>query len=177
MLPMLKARYRAKAKSWAVGEASTGTPQVGIEFVIEEGDHRGEWISGYFFLTDAACDRTLETLRLCGWTGTDVSEEMFGLDANIVELVVEPEDGLPDPHSGEVKQRLRLKFVNKAGGVAMKSALTSDKAKVLAAKMKARLAIIDAKAKREGNGVAAIPPPYRNDGPPPGHPAADDIPF
>ncbi len=177
MLPMMKARYRAKAKSWALGEASTGTPQVGIEFVIEEGDHRGEWITGYFFLTDAAGDRTLETMRLCGWTGTDVSEELVGLDANIVELVVEPEDGMPDPQSGDVKQRLRLKFVNKSGGVAMRSALSNDKAKVLAAKMKAKLAVIDAKAKRESNGFIGAPPPGRIDGPPPGHPASDDIPF
>ena len=174
MLPMLKARYRAKAKSWALGEASTGTPQIGIEFEVQEGDHIGERISGYFFLSDNAADYTLEKMRTCGWTGNDISEELVGLDANMVELVVEPEDSLPDPQTGEVKTRLRIKFVNKAGGLAMKTTLTTDKAKVLAAKMKARLAAIDAKSKREGNGAASPPP----SGPPPGHPAAvDDIPF
>jgi len=185
MLPMLKARYRARAKSWALGEASTGTPQVGVEFEVEDGDHKGERISGYFFLSDNAADYTLEKLRNCGWTGLDLSElddvaASASMGANLVDLVVEPEDqeknGQPviDEETGEVKRRLRIQFVNRAGGLSMKSTLTADKKQVLAAKMKAKLAAFDAKAKRNGATPAPSGPPGPN---PPPQGATDDIPF
>jgi hypothetical protein len=74
MLPMEKGRYSARAVSWQLGEAGTGTPQVGIEFRIEDGDQKGERISGYFALSDAAAEYTLQKLRNCGWRGTDISE-------------------------------------------------------------------------------------------------------
>ena len=86
MLPLVKSRYRAKAVAWALGEASTGTPQIGIEFEVQDGDQKGERISGYYFLSDNAADYTLEKMRNCGWTGTDISEELVGLDGNVVEL-------------------------------------------------------------------------------------------
>ena len=186
MLPMLKSRYRARAKSWALGEASTGTPQVGVEFEVEDGDHKGERISGYFALSDLAADYTLEKLRNCGWTGSDISElddpaASASMAVNLVELVVEPEDqqakgGAPviDEETGEVKRRLRIQFVNRAGGLAMKSTLTADKKQVLAAKMKAKLAAFDAKAKRNGGTPAPSGPPGPN---PPPQGATDDIPF
>jgi hypothetical protein len=101
MLPMEKGRYSARAVSWQLGEAGTGTPQVGIEFRIEDGDQKGERISGYFALSDAAAEYTLQKLRNCGWRGTDISElddaELSAsMAANLVELVVEPEDSQKD---------------------------------------------------------------------------------
>jgi hypothetical protein len=182
MLPMEKGRYRAKAVAWQLGEASTGTPQVGVEFAIEDGDHKGERISGYFALSDAAAEYTLEKLRNCGWTGNDITEleNDKTMGSKVVELVVEPEDqvknGKPviDDESGEVKQRLRIQFVNRAGGLAMKATLTDDKKKLLAAKMRGKLAAIDAKAKRDGNGAA---PPASGPKSPEPPPVTDDIPF
>lgn len=93
---------------------------------------------------------------------------------NVVELVCEPEDTRPDPSTGEVKTRLRVRWVNRAGGLVMKNRLDDDKKKILAAKMKAKIAAFDAKAKREGNGAApaSAGPPGPN--PPP---MTDDIPF
>ena len=188
MLPMLKARYRARAKSWALGEASTGTPQVGVEFEIEDGDHKGERINGYFFLSDNAAEYTLEKLVTCGWTGTELGElgdpfASASMGANLIELVVEPEDQEKDGHpvhdekTGEVKQRLRIQFVNRAGGLAMKSVLTHDKAQILSTKMKGKLAAIRAKANRDaGNSGSATPPPTGPLGQNP-PPLNDDIPF
>lgn len=176
MLPLQKAYYRAKAKSWDLGQAETGTDQVAIEFEVVEGDFRGSRITWYGFFTDKTEERTLESLRICGWTGTDLSN-LTGLDANVVEIVCEPEDGKADPETGEVKSRLRVRWVNRAGGIAMKTRLGDDQKKVLAARMKARIAAIDAKAKREGNGAAgaAMPPggPLGENLPP----VTDDIPF
>lgn len=185
MLPMEKGRYRAKATEWQLGEASTGTPQIGVTFEVIEGDHKGDRISGYFALSDAAAEYTLEKVRNCGWTGSDIteldSETAVGMGSKIVELVVEPEDqkkdGKPviDEQTGEVKRRLRIQFVNRNGGLAMKSALTDDKKKLLAARMRGKLAAIDAKAKREGNGAA--PPASSGPKSPEPPPVADDLPF
>lgn len=175
-LPMEKSRYRAKAVSWDLGEASTGTPQAGIEFEIQDGDHKGERISGYFALSDAAAEYTLEKLRNCGWTGSDIGDLLdkvvsATMAANVVELVVEPEDqvknGQPvtDEETGEVKRRLRIQFVNRSGGLAIKKTMSDDGKRALAAKMRAKLAALDAR-----NGVVASKP-ATNGG------AVDDIPF
>jgi hypothetical protein len=174
MLPMEKARYRARATAWDLGEASTGAPQVAIEFEVVEGDQKGERITKYCFLTDAAAEYTLAALRTCGWTGNDLADGLPGLDKNVVEIVCAPEDGLPDKETGEVKQFLRVQFINKAGGIAMKTRLNDEQKRTLAAKMKAKLAALDAKEKREGNGAAphAAGPIGPN---PPG--VTDDIPF
>lgn len=187
MLPMTKSRYRAKAVSWALGRAGTGTPQVGIEFELQDGDHKGERISGYFSLTDAAAEYTLEKLINCGWTGTEVGElddpkASASMTANVVELVVEPEDIVDkDGHDmlddeGYVRQRLRIQFVNRGGGLAMKAAMTGDDKSLLSAKMKVKLAAIRAKAPRSSgtNRLLSAPPPGLDEAKPV---ATDDIPF
>lgn len=179
MLPLEKAYYRAKAKSWDLGTAETGTDQVAVEFEVVEGEQKGARITWYGFFTEKTEERTFEALRICGWTGTDLSD-LTGLDANVVELACEPEDSQPNPETGEIKTRLRVRWVNRSGGIVMKNRMDEDKKKVLAAKMKARLAAFDAKARAEGRQSAPPPvrPPPANGGPPPGHPAAiDDIPF
>lgn len=186
MLPMQKSRYRAKAVSWQLGEASTGTPQVGVEFEVQDGENQGERISGYFALSDAAAEYTLEKLRNCGWTGTDIGEldgpgASASMKANVVELVVEPEqqvkNGAPVVNEdGSPALRLRIQFVNRGGGLAMKTTLTEDKKKLLAAKMRGKLAALDAKARRDGpvgNGATGPVSPE----PPPHSGPVDDIPF
>lgn len=187
-LPMEKARYSARAKHWQLGAAGTGTPQVGVEFEVEDGDQKGERISGYFALSDAAADYTLQKLRNCGWTGNDVfelenPEKSASMAANLVEITVEPEDEVKDgkpvvnEQTGDVKRRLKVGFVNRAGGLAMKSSLTDDQRRVLGAKMKARLSALDLKSRpaSNGNGSAARAGPSGPNPPPPG--IEDEIPF
>lgn len=188
MLPMTKSRYRAKAVIWALGKAGTGTPQVGIEFEVQDGDHKGERIIDYFSLTDAAADYTLEKLINCGWTGTELAElddpkASASMAANVVELVVEPED-MADKDGqdmldkeGYIRQRLRIRFVNRGGGLAMKAAMTGDDKSLLSAKMKAKLAAIRAKAPRSSGTKSSpigAPPPGLDEAEPI---ANDDIPF
>lgn len=186
MLPMEKARYRARAKAWQLGAAGTGMPQAGVEFEVEDGDHKAERISGYFALSDAAAEYTLQKLRTCGWTGTDIFEledpvKSASMGANVVELVVAPEDhvkdGQPviDETTGEVKRTLRIQFVNRVGGLAMKGSINDEQKKILGAKLKAKLAALDAKAKKAGNGAA--PPPHEGPSGPNPPPPTDDIPF
>jgi hypothetical protein len=95
MLPMEKSALSREATAWDLGEASTGAPQVAIEFEVVEGDQKGERITKYCFLTDAAAEYTLAALRICGWTGNDLADGLPGLDKNVVEIVCAPEDGFP----------------------------------------------------------------------------------
>lgn len=179
MLPMEKARYRAKAVAWSLGEASTGTPQVGVEFEVQDGDHKGERISGYFALSDAAAEYTLEKLRNCGWTGSDIGEledkeASASMASKQVELVCEPEDVKKDGQlltndDGSARLRLRIQFVNRAGGLAMKKSLSDDSRRALAAKMRAKLAALD--ARNGGPPAQTAKTPVANGG------AVDDIPF
>lgn len=192
MLPMEKMRLRAKAVSWGLGKAGNGMPQAGVEFEVNDGDHKGERINGYFALSDAAAEYTLEKLCNCGWTGTELHElddpkASASMGANVVELVVEPEDQMKDGQvvlddEGYVKQRLRIQFVNRGGGLAMKATMTGDEKSVLGLKMKAKLAAIRAKANR-GNGGSGNGGPRGPTPPPPGldeggaQAPIDDIPF
>lgn len=190
MLPMEKSRYRGRAKVWQLGAAGTGTPQVGVELEVEEGDYKGERISTYLALSDAAADYTLQKLRNLGWTGTDIfdledPEKSASMAANLVEFTVELEDEVKDgqpvivEETGEVKRRLKVGFINRGGGLAMKSSLTEDAKRALGAKMKIRLAALDTKtSKQGGNGGGPKAPAGGPPGPtPPPHGIEDEIPF
>ena len=84
---------------------------------------------GYF--TDAAWERTVESLRTCGWSGSDVSN-IEDLGANEVELVIED-----DTYDG--KTRAKVKWINKIGGVALGAPLAGDKMKAFAAAMQQKI--------------------------------------
>lgn len=174
--------YKAKAVSWALGEAGTGTPQVAVEFEILNPDAPAEdrRLTWYGYLSDATFDRTIESLRHCGWTGDDLSEiaeGRGGLDANEVSLTVEDEEYQGQLHA-------KVQWVNRGGGLAVKSPIVGDRAKAFAAQVRDRIRALDAGQGRRAapNGGARTPPPPG--APPPGAPppprptdVSDDIPF
>ena len=130
-----KGKYRARAREWVLTEiGEKGTPAVAVEFVFSDESLGSIRWDGW--LSDAAFDRTIESLRHCGWTGDDLSD-LDGLDANEVELVVEDDD-----YNG--KTYSKVKWVNRAGSLAHKSPLTGDKAKFFAKQMQARIRALDA---------------------------------
>lgn len=129
-------KYRAKARTWGLGESSKGTPEVAVEFVLSDPAMEGASITWHGYLTDAAFDRTVESLRHCGWTGDDLSD-LAGLDAHEVDLVVVNEE-----YEGKVHPK--VKWVNKAGGLALKTPMTPEKAKAFAASMRDRIRAADA---------------------------------
>ena len=129
-------KYRAQAKQWEIGEASTGTPQIGVCFALL--DHPGEEITWYGFLSDAALKVTIKALRTCGWTGSDL-DDLSGLDANEVSLVLVAEE-YP---AGSGTFATKVKWVNSVGGLAMGKTLDADAKKAFAAKMKAKILAVD----------------------------------
>ncbi|HVO30759.1 MAG TPA: hypothetical protein VMV18_08485 [bacterium] len=157
--------YKAKASTWALAESSKGTPEVAVEFVLTHPDMQGRSITWHGYLSEKTFNRTVESLRYCGWKGDDLSD-LSGLDANEVSLVVENEE-----YEGETHPR--VKWVNRAGGLAVKAPMSGDKAKAFAASMRERVRAFDA---AKGNKPAPSNggrPSYQEDTPPPN----DDIPF
>jgi len=156
--------WRSHARGYALGNTSKGNPQVGVDFELLEGPDAGRHITWYGYFTDATFDRTVESLRLCGWIGDDL-DNLQGIDTNDVMLVIEHE---PD-QDGVIRARVR--WVNAIGGVAMANRFDADAARSFAQRMKGRVMAL-----KQGGGNAATPQPR-----PATAPASaskdDDIPF
>lgn len=123
-------RYKARATAAEWGIAGTGAEQIGVEFEILEGDFIGERISWYgFFATDKQTQFTIKALRAAGWQGDDLAE-LSSIDGS-TDCVIEVEH---EEYDGET--RAKVKFVNKPGGIAMKTVMTPEQRRAFAARMK-----------------------------------------
>jgi hypothetical protein len=163
----LHGTYRARALSGGLGFAGNGTEQVGIDLQIIEGPAEGQHITWYGFFTDKAVDRTIESLRILGWEGTNLCD-LTGIDKNEVELVIEAED-YEDPRTGEIKTRSRVRWINRAGGLAMKDMMSAQQARDFSARMRGKVVASGGLPKKDrAPGRPSTPTPSRTD---------DDIPF
>lgn len=164
-------KYLARATEWALGETDKGTEQVAVNFDIITPDAEMNTIVWYGYFSDKTWERTVESLRHCGWTGTDLAD-MQGLDANEVELVIEDET-----YEGKTHQRVR--WVNRpgGGGIALKAPLTGDKAKTFAASMRDKIKTLDASSGTPRPKQAPRPPVRRSNGYEPPPMTDDDLPF
>lgn len=141
-------KYRAKATAWTLAESGQGTPEVAVAFQFSDPDLGNKSITWHGYLSDKTYQRTVESLRICGWTGDDLSD-LAGLDANEVELVVENEE-----YEGEVNPKVR--WVNRiGGGLAVKAPMTPEKAKTFAASMRTKIRAFDAAAKAKPKAKAS----------------------
>jgi hypothetical protein len=123
-------KKRARAINAAVGKASTGTVQIAIEF--EFLDEVGG-ITYYGALSDAAFEYTMKAIRTAGFVGDDISDlSSLQNDAPEVVLVIEPEE-----YNGKVTRK--VKFINSAGGLALKDALQGDDLAQFARKLKGKI--------------------------------------
>jgi hypothetical protein len=134
-------KKRARAISAAIGAAGTGTRQIGIEF--EYLDEAGG-ITYYGPLTDAAFPYTMKAIRAAGFQGDDLSDlsSLTNETTPEVVLVIEPEE-YP---KGSGKFTRKVKFINSAGGLAMKDALQGDDLKTFARQMKGKIVAFDRSA-------------------------------
>lgn len=109
-------------------------------------------VTHYAYFTEKAAERSLETLRLIGWTGRieDVMDDskplLFDPEA-LVNLTMQMEE-YPE---GSNKFREKVAFVNAARGSS--AAPTPAQAQALAQMLKAKLAKVDQKRKAEGAGL------------------------
>lgn len=137
-MPNEPGKYWARAAEWAWGLSSEGNEQLAIAFDFI--DHPGHRMTAYLSFTDAAFDYSLKKLRNCGWQGNNF-DDMTGLDANEVQLVVDWEE-----YQG--KRELRIGFINAAGGIALKQVMEPAQRKTFADRMRAKIDAADAAAGR-----------------------------
>jgi hypothetical protein len=126
----LAGTHRARAKEWALGKSSAGNEQIAVMFEITQGENIGKSITWFGSFSDKAVDRTLDSLRHCGWSG-DNFVELLGLDTNEVELVVEAEE-----YEGKIRDKVR--WVNRPARLALREQLDTSALSVFAARMRTK---------------------------------------
>lgn len=174
--------YTARATEAAYGQTSKGTDQVAVDFQItssQNPQYEGAHITWYGYLSAAAAERTLEAIIACGCTNLDTLE---GITTNEVQLVIQHEPDL------ESRLRARVAFVNKLGGIAMKSRMNEGESRAVAAKWKGKFEALrkgqptsspnSSAPRRQMQASGFKGSPHDPPGVQPGtHPADDDIPF
>lgn len=131
----LAGTWPARAKEWDLGLAKSGNEQIAILFQITEGPHAGKHIQGYLSFAGGALDRTLESMRHCGWA-SDSLAEIDDLGNNEIELVIEDEEYTTP--EGELKWTSKVKWVNRRSRLTVKSPLTAAQRQAFAAKLRGK---------------------------------------
>lgn len=168
--------WKVRGCGWALGTSSKGTEQVGVDLLILEGPSAGAHITYYGYFTDLTFERTVESLRLLGWTGNDL-DDLTGIDRQEAIAVIEHE---PD-EQGEIRDRVR--WINGPGGVAMKDKMDPVAAKSFAARMKGKLLALGAQNGKPAQRPTGAPEtqqrmtPAQRAAQSAEAPATDDIPF
>ena len=155
-------RHTATVESAELGQSEKGTPFLSLLCKNEQ----GEELTAYLYLSDAAIERTVKTLR-----------EVFGFDNNF-ESVVQQVTGKPcsivvEAEEYEGKTRMKVKWVNTVGG---SSAKPLDNAASLLASLSAKAKRIPAAAPAAARTAAPAARPAPAAKPAPAKPAAIDDP-
>lgn len=122
--------YKARAKEWALGMSQTGKEQIAVLFELADGELAGQTITWFGYFTDNTLDRTLDSLRHCGWQ-SDSLADLDHLDTNEVEIVVEE-----DTYEG--KTRSKVRWVNRPSRLALKEQLNPQAIQAFAARLRGR---------------------------------------
>jgi hypothetical protein len=170
--------FNARGVSAGLGFTSNGAPQVAVELKVLDEGFVGETITWFGYFTEGTHERTIESLRTLGWKGDDL-DNLDGIADNDVRIVLDEEE-----YDG--KTRLKVKWINKAGGLALKTPMTPEQARAFARQMKG--AVLASSAKRPAQTQQARPAQTRPtagprakaaepDGQLPPEAYGDDIPF
>lgn len=156
------------------------TPQVAVTFEVLRGPDAGQRISWMGYFTDNTTDRTLDALRICGFTGEDLDKFCDQRPTNEVQIVVENEEF-------EGKVRAKVAWVNdpnRGNGIKLADPLRDGDLRKFGAQFKSKLKAMPpvktVEAKREPPSSApdeSEPERTReyDQAPPAG--STDDIPF
>lgn len=170
--------YKARASGDLVlgTSANKGTPFIEFYFTISEGDCQGKAVRWTSYFTEKTNERSIESLRHCGWQGDDLGEfsdgKLHGLDSNEVEIVVELEEYDKD---GDMKTSPKVQWVNKPGGgryLNVNAAMDQNAALSFGERMRGLVLAMKSKKAPQGDGAefnhganaASQPPPNGNPG-------------
>lgn len=162
-------KYRAKCISRQWGYTNDDKEQVLLDFEItEDGEYKG-WVRPWFgYFTDKTWERTLESLKNCGWDGGSVLD-LGPLDQE-VEIVIDVEADL------EGVDQNKIRWVNRigAGRIQLKKPMGEDQLRMFAARLKSRQPVPRSASAPRSQRSNSGPPPSDWDSPPPDD---SDIPF
>lgn len=124
-------KYRARVKTADFGFTSGGTEQVQVIFDLLDPDYDGRTVPWWGYFSEKTAERTMQSLRYCGWKGDDVTN-LDGISDNEVEIEVEH-----NTYNG--KTNARVAWVNRVGGggISVKSPMADAQRKAFAQRMKA----------------------------------------
>ena len=123
-------KVQGRAREWALGHSKNGTEQIAVLFDYIDSNGEASTITWFGYFSEAACDRTIEALRYCGWEGDDFGR-LDGLDKNEVELVIENE-------TYEGKSHLKVQWVNRLAALALKAPMDQNQVAAFAARMRGK---------------------------------------
>jgi hypothetical protein len=130
-------KFKARAETFDMGFTDSGKEQVAVSFLLIGGDHDGDRLTWYGSFSDAAVERTLDSLTYAGWNGSDFVN-LPGLGSTEVEL-----DVAEEKYNGKVNTKVN--WVNRIG-VALKNQMDQGQKTAFANKMKGRIAAHQQKA-------------------------------
>jgi hypothetical protein len=138
--------YRARCKSAELCLTSAGNEQIQAIFELLDPDYDGVTVPWWGFFTEKTAERTMQSLRYCGWQGDDLTS-LEGVSTNEVSVEVEQ-----NTYNG--KTNPRVAWVNRVGSgeLKVKAPMADAQKKAFAKRMKA-LAI------KTGKEVADNPAP------------------
>lgn len=129
MLLLPAAKYTAQAVDGYLSHTKDGKEQIVVKFAVIGGQFDGQSVDWTGFFTEKTFDRTIKSLRYCGWQGDDIAD-LTGIDRHEVEIVVE---------HNEYNEKLypRVSWVNQIGG---KGRMPADEVRAFAESIKGRIA-------------------------------------
>lgn len=123
-------KFRARAQRGEFGYTEKGNEQVMVIFELTDPELAGETVPWWGYFTERTAERTMQSLRFCGWKGDDVTT-LDGLTDNEVEVEIEH-----NTYKG--KTNARVAWVNRVGGgLQLKTPMAEAQRKAFAQKMKA----------------------------------------
>lgn len=132
-------KHVARAVEAKLGYTSTGSEQVAVAFEVTEGELRGQTLTWFGYFSEKTVQRTLESLRNCGWQGTDISD-LSTVGSRECQIVVEEEVD----QEGTARDRVRWVNALGAGRVQLKSEMGDEAKRAFAARMRALAAGVKA---------------------------------
>lgn len=140
-----------------------GTPFVLVAFEILSGPQAGQRISWFGYFTDKTVDRTVESLRACGFHGDDLAAFSDQNPDIEVQIVVGHEEY-------EGKMRAKVQWVNSLSrGINIEKPMDKKSLGLFAARFKSKLkatAVVEGKkAERQAPTAASSEPEDRGDEP------------
>jgi hypothetical protein len=150
--------YRGRAVNWGLSTTSTGKEQVAVEFEFPDAAGVVQRLTWFGFFTEKTWERTIQSLRHCGWKGVDL-DDLGGLDASEVDLVVEH-----DTYNGVT--RAKINWVNEAGALPFVQPMEATAARSFAARMRGKVASVKPKSTPRAPARTEPPPHTDSDAPP-----------